>query len=84
MMPLSGTSKNHEESSTIPGAAFRVGKGAIVFALPPKNWSNPKLLEYMEALAKLPEMLNRPVDPLPERTSAFGAAGVMACRFFRR
>jgi hypothetical protein len=70
MVPIFRTSENHEESSTIAGAAFRVGKGAIVFSPPPKNWSNPKLLEYMEALAKLPEMLNRPVDPLPERTSA--------------
>lgn len=46
-----------------------MGKGAIVFSPPPKNWTDPKLLDYFETLAKLPEMLRRPVDLLPETTS---------------
>ena len=61
--------RTYQESSTIVGAAFWVGKGAIVFSPPPKNWTDPKLLDYFETLAKLPEMLRRPVDLLPETTS---------------
>jgi hypothetical protein len=58
-----------QDSSTITGAAFWVGQGAIVFSPSPENWTDPKLLDYFETLAKLPEMLRRPVDLLPERTS---------------
>jgi hypothetical protein len=70
IVPLFRASKSRQESSPITGAAFRVGKGAIVFSPPPKTWGNPRLLEYLEALAKLPDMLSRPIDPLPERASA--------------
>ena len=70
IVPLFRTSKSRQESSQITGAAFRVGKGAIVFSPPSKTWGNPRLLEYLEALAKLPDMLSRPIDPLPERASA--------------
>jgi hypothetical protein len=69
IVPLFQTSRSRQDSSTIAGAVFRVGRGAIVFSPPPKNWGNPKLLKYLEALAKLPDMLNQTVDPLPEGTS---------------
>jgi hypothetical protein len=62
---------SRDKSSKIAGAAFRVGKGAIVFSPPPKAWDDPKLLKYLEALAKLPDLLSRPVDPFPERASVW-------------
>ncbi len=65
------SAESRGESSTIAGAAFRVGKGAIVFSPAPKAWDNPKLLEYLEALATLPDMLSGPVDRFPERTSVW-------------
>jgi hypothetical protein len=61
--------RTRHESSTIAGAAFWVGKGAVVFSPLPKNWTDPKLLDYFETLAKLPEILRQPVDLPPERTS---------------
>jgi hypothetical protein len=70
IIPLFLTSGNDPERSIIAGAAFRVGRGTIVFSPPPKIWDHPKLLDYLEALLKLPDMLNRPVDPLPDRTRA--------------
>jgi hypothetical protein len=69
IVPLFLTSEGNQENSKIAGAAFRVGKGAIVFSPTPKAWDNPKLLKYLEALTKLPDMLGRRADPLPERTS---------------
>jgi hypothetical protein len=66
IVPLFRTSKSDRESSRIAGGAFRVGKGVIVFSPRPKAWDNPKLLGYFDALAKLPDILGRPVDPLPE------------------
>jgi hypothetical protein len=60
-----------DESSTIAGAAFPVGKGAIVFSPSPRAWNNPKLLKYLEALAKLPDMLSQPSDLFPERASVW-------------
>jgi hypothetical protein len=42
-----------------------------VFSSRPKAWDNPKLLQYVDALAKLPDILGRPVDPLPEIRSPF-------------
>jgi hypothetical protein len=70
IVPLFRASESRQESAQITGAAFRVGKGIIVFSPPPKTWGNPRLLEYLEALAKLPDILSRPIDPLPERASA--------------
>ena len=71
IVPLFQTSKGDRESSRIAGGAFRVGKGVIVFSPRPKAWNDPKLLEYFDALGKLPDMLGRPVDPLPEIKSPF-------------
>jgi hypothetical protein len=71
IIPLFRTGGVQQERSEIAGAAFRVGKGAIVFSPPPKAWSDPKMLEYFNALAKLPQLLSRPLDPLPDRTGAF-------------
>ena len=76
IVPLFRTSKGHRESSKIAGGAFRVGKGVIVFSPRPRAWDNPKLLEYFDALAKLPDMLGRPVDPLPEINSPFQRAAL--------
>jgi hypothetical protein len=71
IVPLFRTAKSWQGSPTFAGAAFRVGRGAIVFSPKPKAWSDPKVREYLEALAELPEMLGRPVDPLPEKMSRF-------------
>jgi hypothetical protein len=71
IVPLFLTGTGGQERSEISGAAFRVGKGAIVFSPAPKDWNNPALLEYFDALAKLPDLLGRPFDPPPELTSAF-------------
>jgi hypothetical protein len=71
ILPLFRTGSSRQEHSEIAGAAFRVGKGAIVFSPAPKAWSNPELVEYFDALAKLPDLLGRPLDPLPELTGAF-------------
>jgi hypothetical protein len=71
IVPLFRTGSGRQERSEIAGAAFRVGKGAIVFSPAPKAWSNPGLLEYFDALARVPELLGRPLDPLPELTGAF-------------
>jgi len=73
IVPLFLTSGSDQERSMIAGAAFRVGRGTIVFSPPPKVWDHPKLSDYLEALMSLPDMLNRPVDPfdpLSDRTSA--------------
>ena len=70
IIPLFLTSRSGQERSIIAGAAFRVGRGTIVFSPLPKVWDHPKLLYYLAALIKLPDRLNRPVDPLPDRTSA--------------
>jgi hypothetical protein len=67
IIPLFRTSESCQQNSTIAGAAFQVGKGAIVFSPPPKAWSNTQLLDYLEALAKLPDMLSSPVNALSER-----------------
>jgi hypothetical protein len=69
IVPLFRTATSLQGSSTLAGAAFRVGRGAIVFSPKPKAWSDPKVREYLEALAELPEILGRPVDPLPEKMS---------------
>ena len=71
IVPLFRTGSSRQEHSEIAGAAFRVGKGAIVFSPAPKAWSNPELVEYFGALAKLPDLLSRPLDPLPELTGGF-------------
>jgi hypothetical protein len=71
IVPLFRTAKSVQGSSTFAGAAFRVGRGAIVFSPKPKAWSDPKVREYLEALAKLPDMLGRPVDLLPDKMSRF-------------
>jgi hypothetical protein len=71
IVPLFRVGSGRQADSEIAGAAFRVGKGAIVFSPAPKAWSNPGLLEYFDALAKLPELLGRPLDPLPELTRVF-------------
>src|SRR6267143_6672424 len=71
IVPLFQTTSSQQEHSEIGGAAFRVGKGAIVFSPAPKAWNNPKLIGYFDALAKLPDLLGRPLDPLPELTGAF-------------
>jgi hypothetical protein len=42
-----------------------------VFSPAPKAWNNPKLIGYFDALARLPDLLGRPLDPLPELTGAF-------------
>jgi hypothetical protein len=76
IVPLFRTSKGDRESSRLAGGAFRVGKGVIVFSPQPKAWDNPKSLEYFDALAKLPDMLGRPVDPLPEIKSPFQQAAL--------
>jgi hypothetical protein len=76
IVPLFRTPKGDRESSKIAGGAFRVGKGVIVFSPRPRMWDNPKLLEYFDALAKLPDMLGRPVDPLPEINSPFQRAAL--------
>ena len=47
-----------------------------MFSPRPRAWDNPKLLEYFDALAKLPDMLGRPVDPLPEINSPFQRAAL--------
>jgi hypothetical protein len=71
IVPLFRAGSGRQERSEIAGAAFRVGKGAIVFSPAPKAWSNPELVEYFDALAKLPDLLGRPLDPLPELTGVF-------------
>jgi hypothetical protein len=71
IVPLFRTRSGRQEPTEIVGAAFRVGKGAIVFSPPPKAWNNPKLIEYLDALAKLPDLLSFPLDPLPEWKGAF-------------
>jgi hypothetical protein len=71
IIPLFRTGSGGQEGSEIAGAAFRVGKGAVVFSPAPKAWSSPGLLEYFDALAKLPDLLSRPLDPLPELTGPF-------------
>jgi hypothetical protein len=71
IVALFRTGSGGQEGSEIAGAAFRVGKGAVVFSPPPKTWSSPGLLEYFDALAKLPDLLSRPLDPLPELTGPF-------------
>jgi hypothetical protein len=71
IVPLFRTGSGGQEGSEIAGAAFRVGKGAVVFSPAPKAWSSPGLLEYFDALAKLPDLLSRPLDPLPELTGPF-------------
>ena len=76
IVPLFRTGSVRQERSEIAGAAFRVGKGAIVFSPTPKAWSNPELVEYFDVLAKLPDLLGRPLDPLPELTGAFHRAAL--------
>src|ERR1700731_3651578 len=71
IVPLFRTGSVRQERSEIAGAAFRVGRGAIVFSPTPKAWSNPELVEYFDVLAKLPDLLGRPRDPPPELTGAF-------------
>ena len=71
IVPLFRTGSVRQERSEIAGAAFRLGKGAIVFSPTPKAWSNPELVEYFDVLAKLPDLLGRPRDPPPELTGAF-------------
>jgi hypothetical protein len=71
IVPLFRTGGGREEHFEITGAAFRVGKGVIVFSPPPKAWSNPKLAGYFDALSKLPDLLGSPLDPLPKWTGAF-------------
>jgi hypothetical protein len=67
IIPLFRTSESRHENSKIAGAAFQVGKGAIVFSPSLKTWDDPRLLEYLEALAKLPDMLSSRVNALSER-----------------
>jgi hypothetical protein len=76
IVPLFRAGSGRQERSEIAGAAFRVGKGAIVFSPAPKAWSNPELVEYFDALAKLPDLLGRPLDPLPELTGVFQRTAV--------
>jgi hypothetical protein len=71
IVPLFRTGSGRQERSEIVGGAFRVGKGTIVFSPPPKAWRDPTLVEYFDALAKLPDLLGRPLDPSPEWTGAF-------------
>jgi hypothetical protein len=70
ILPLFRTNCGLAHCSEIAGAAFRIGRGAIVFSPPPKDWTNPKLGDYFGALAKLPDLLSLPLDPLPERKGA--------------
>ena len=74
IVPLFRTSKGDRESSRIAGGAFRVGKGVVVFSPRPRAWDSAKLLEYFDVLAKLPDMLGQPVDPLPEINNRFQRA----------
>jgi hypothetical protein len=67
VIPLFRASERRHEYSKIAGAAFQVGKGAIVFSPSLKAWDNPRLLEYLEALAELPDMLSGRVNALSER-----------------
>jgi tetratricopeptide (TPR) repeat protein len=67
VIPLFRASESRHENSKIAGAAFQVGKGAIIFSPSLKAWDNPRLLEYLEALAKLPDMLSSRVNALSER-----------------
>jgi len=76
VVPLFRTSKGDRESSGIAGGAFRVGKGVVVFSPRPRAWDSSTLLEYFDALAKLPDMLSRPVDPFPEINSPFQQAAL--------
>ena len=76
IVPLFRAGSGRQERSEIVGAAFRVGKRAIVFSPAPKAWSNPELVEYFDALAKLPDLLGRPLDPLPELTGVFQRTAV--------
>jgi hypothetical protein len=70
ILPLFRTDCGRAHRAEIAGAAFRIGRGAIVFSPPPKDWTNPKLEDYFGALAKLPDLLSSPLDPLPERKGA--------------
>jgi hypothetical protein len=71
IVPLFRTTKSAQGSPTIAGAAFRVGRGAIVFSPEPKTWNDPKMEEYFETLTELPDILGRPLDPPPEKMSTF-------------
>jgi hypothetical protein len=78
IIPLFRTGGVQQDRSGIAGAAFRVGKGAIVFSPLPKTWHDPKMVEYFDTLAKLPHLLNRPLDPSPEWTGAFQRTAALA------
>jgi hypothetical protein len=70
-IPLFRTSSTREERSEVAGAVFRLGQGAIVFSPAPKSWEDAGLVAYYEAIAKLPEQLNRKATNTPEWTAIF-------------
>lgn len=47
-----------------------------MFSPRPRAWDSAKLLEYFDVLAKLPDMLGQPVDPLPEINNRFQRAAL--------
>src|SRR3984893_9828841 len=65
------TGSSRRERSQIAGGICPVGKGAIVFSPWPKSWTDPELVGYFEALAKIPDLLNRALDLVHEWTDAF-------------
>jgi hypothetical protein len=71
MVPVFHAIQGRDESE-VAGAVFQVGKGVVVFSPLPKFWDHPKLLDYLRALSKFPDMLNQSVDPLPEATIGWG------------